>query len=85
MTEKENTVPICKYCSSSDFDYGSIITGGAYALGAITGMKTYYRSEKEKRIQVMYSCATCLNCGHMELYLDPNQIKLQREHFNKNK
>jgi hypothetical protein len=83
MTEKENTSPRCAYCGSTDIDYGSIVTGSATALGAYSGIKTYYRSSKEGRIQVMFSCGICLNCGHMEFFVDPNQIKLHREHYKK--
>jgi predicted nucleic-acid-binding Zn-ribbon protein len=85
MVEKENVASRCAYCGSKDIDYGSIVTSSAMSFGAITGMNVYYRSSKEDHIQVMFSCGTCLKCGHMEFYIDPKQIKLQREHYKKKK
>jgi hypothetical protein len=70
----EKTSQQCKYCGG-EIDYGSLITSGSFALGGVTGEHVLYRSSKKKYSRVGVNCGTCLNCGHIELYLNPKQLK----------
>ena len=83
MTEIKKTPGQCAYCGSTDIDIGTFRTGSAFSAGALTGMNVYYLSGKQDRVQTIFSCSTCLNCGHMELFIDPRQIKHQRGNYNK--
>ena len=64
----------CKYCGG-EMDYGSLVTSGSFAIGGVTGEDVLYRSLKKKYSRIGVNCGTCLNCGHIELYLNPQQLK----------
>ena len=65
----------CSKCGGTEIDYGSLVTTGAFSIGALTGMDVLYHSSKKKRAKLWIRSYTCLNCGHIELYLDPKQLK----------
>ena len=66
----------CLKCGGTEIDYGSLVTTGAVSFGALTGMDVLYcSSKKRKKKKIWIGSSTCLNCGHIELYLDPKQLK----------
>jgi predicted nucleic-acid-binding Zn-ribbon protein len=66
----------CLRCGGTEFDNGKLVTTGAYSLGAMTGMDVLYKSSKERKNQKIWiGTITCLNCGHIELFLNPKQLK----------
>ncbi|UCE74808.1 MAG: hypothetical protein JSV56_03660, partial [Methanomassiliicoccales archaeon] len=58
-----------------ELDYGSLVTSGSFAVGAFTGSSILYRSSNKMLSGEQVLCGTCLDCGHIELYLNPQQLK----------
>ena len=67
----------CSKCSSSKIENGSLVRGvdGMPSIGRnYSGI--LYRSPGDSKNNVTFIYASaCLNCGHVELYLDPQQLR----------
>jgi predicted nucleic-acid-binding Zn-ribbon protein len=86
MTEEENKSGRCAYCGSTDIDNGLIVTGSSrWPFDPSSRGGTFYRSSNADSVPVGFFCATCLNCGHMEFFVNPEQIKSQQEQYKKNR
>jgi hypothetical protein len=76
MTKESNSKARCPFCSSTEIDYGSLVTTEAFAAGAFPGgLDILLKSSNKKTKKVWVRVGTCLNCGHMELFIDPKQLK----------
>ena len=72
--KEHGTTHKCQYCGG-EIDYGRLVTSGSFAIGGLTGESVLYRSSKKKGSRINIKVGTCLNCGHIELYIDPKQLK----------
>jgi len=68
----------CPKCNSHDIDVGSICT--PTPRGANVMYKSNYHNEYSKTIVFAH---TCLDCGYIELILDPKQLKKKKSKIDK--
>ena len=63
---------LCSKCGRAEIDYGRLsIIGGLY-----TGeCEVQFRSLKRKTERVWVHASACPNCGYMEMYLEPKNLK----------
>jgi hypothetical protein len=72
--KEHGTTRKCQYCGG-EIDYGRLVTSGSFAIGGITGESVLYSSSKKKGSRIYIGVGTCLSCGHVELFIDPKQLK----------
>jgi predicted nucleic-acid-binding Zn-ribbon protein len=68
---------ICPKCGKKEIESGSVVTSmTGHAAFSTKYNGVLYRAQESKQDKVANIFATtCLNCGHVELYLDPKQLK----------
>jgi predicted nucleic-acid-binding Zn-ribbon protein len=84
MTEKKEDSRQCVACGSTNLDYGHIATTPVIesvleTLETPSGVSAFYCSNADRARAYLF-CSACLKCGHIELHLDPKQIKHYREY-----
>jgi len=69
-------MPQCLRCGGTEFDNGKLVTTGTGGIAAVDQLAVVYISSEDRESKnVWIGTMTCLNCGHVELYLNPKQLK----------
>jgi predicted nucleic-acid-binding Zn-ribbon protein len=75
--KEEINMQTCSKCGEARIERESVVTGvggGASFFGDYTGVLYHSPNHMQNKVTHIYA-STCLSCGHIELYLDPKQLK----------
>jgi predicted nucleic-acid-binding Zn-ribbon protein len=64
----------CLKCGKSNLEFGFLVSTGTYVGYESVMFRAQNDKIYNKRVAHIYAC-TCLDCGNVEIYLNPEQLK----------